>query len=879
VALAAAGVTGLALAATTGSAQAVSTMSPFDVPSGTGASVPFTEYEAENAATTGTRIGPDYTQGTVASEASGRQAVSLASGQYVEFTLTAAANAVDVAYNVARGASGTLSVYVGGTKVSTGLTLNSKYSYLDTGNIQGSKTHHLFDDARMRLGTGAGVGTKVRLQVDSGDVPATIDVADFETVTALSQPAGSISVTSAPYNADPTGGADATNAINQALADGRGQGKAVWLPAGTFTVSNPLQISAQALQGAGPWFSVLHGSHLMDSGSTAGPVKLQDFAAIGEITTRSGSSANSFINQSLGAGSLVSDVWVQHQEVGIWLMGQNNTNLTIQNSRFLDEEADGINFNGTVTNSTIKNNFFRNTGDDAIAFWSLYAADSGNTVANNTVVQPNLANGIALYGGSNNTLSANVVADTNALGSGIALSNQQFIAGSGFSPLGGTITLSGNYLIRTGALNPNWNHPMSAIRFDAYDYPIQNVAINLTDTHVVDSPYSAFEFVGGAGTGLPVTGVTISGATVSNVGTVVMQAETGGSGSFSDVVATGVGSAGRYNCPYPTTNSTFTFNTGTGNSGWDTSWNDCSTWPSPGSPPPTGGTPTPPTNGNLAQGRPTTESSHTDAYASSNAVDGNANTYWESANNAFPQWIQVDLGASTSISKVTLKLPPSSAWATRTETLAVSGDPGTIVGAKGYSFDPSSGNTATITFNAASTRYVRITVSANTGWPAGQLSEFEVYGSGDTTSPGPTPTQTTPPPTGNLAQGRATSESSHADVYTPSNAVDGNANTYWESTNNAFPQWIQVDLGSSTAVSKVVLKLPPSSSWATRTETLAVSGDPGTIVGSKGYTFDPSTGNTVTITFSSAATRYLRLTFTGNTGWPAGQVSEVEVYG
>ena len=26
-----------------------------------------------------------------------------------------------------------------------------------------------------------------------------------------------------------------------------------------------------------------------------------------------------------------------------------------------------------------------------------------------------------------------------------------------------------------------------------------------------------------------------------------------------------------------------------------------------------------------------------------NAVDGDANTYWESANNAFPQWVQVDL--------------------------------------------------------------------------------------------------------------------------------------------------------------------------------------------------------------------------------------------
>jgi hypothetical protein len=51
-----------------------------------------------------------------------------------------------------------------------------------------------------------------------------------------------------------------------------------------------------------------------------------------------------------------------------------------------------------------------------------------------------------------------------------------------------------------------------------------------------------------------------------------------------------------------------------------------------------------------------------------------------------------------------------------------------------------------------------------------------------------------------------------------------------------------------------------------------------TIVGSANYTFNPSTGNTVTITFPSASYRYVRLNFTANTGWPAGQVSEFQVW-
>ncbi|GAA3551227.1 CARDB domain-containing protein [Kribbella ginsengisoli] len=118
--------------------------------------------------------------------------------------------------------------------------------------------------------------------------------------------------------------------------------------------------------------------------------------------------------------------------------------------------------------------------------------------------------------------------------------------------------------------------------------------------------------------------------------------------------------------------------------------------------------------------------------------------------------------------------------------------------------------------------------------------------------------------------------------YPVTNAGDGNQNTYWESTNNAFPQWIRADLGSSVAVDRVVLKLPAS--WGARTQTLAVQGSTnGTtysdLVASAGYNFAPGSANTVTITFPAATTRYVRLNITGNTGWAAGQLSEFELYG
>ena len=60
----------------------------------------FVEQEAENATTDGTVIGPGRTAYTLPAEASGRKAVELAPGQYVDFILPAAANAITVRYSL-----------------------------------------------------------------------------------------------------------------------------------------------------------------------------------------------------------------------------------------------------------------------------------------------------------------------------------------------------------------------------------------------------------------------------------------------------------------------------------------------------------------------------------------------------------------------------------------------------------------------------------------------------------------------------------------------------------------------------------------------------------------------------------------------------------
>jgi hypothetical protein len=134
----------------------------------------------------------------------------------------------------------------------------------------------------------------------------------------------------------------------------------------------------------------------------------------------------------------------------------------------------------------------------------------------------------------------------------------------------------------------------------------------------------------------------------------------------------------------------------------------------------------------------------------------------------------------------------------------------------------------------------------------------------------------------NLAAGKAASASSSTQDYVASNVTDGNQSSYWESANNAFPQWVQVDLGSSVATNQVVLKLP-TANWGARDETLAVQGSVDgqnftDLSASAARTFSPPS-NTVTVDYGTATTRYVRIRITANTSWPAGQLSELEVYG
>ncbi|MGA4946996.1 discoidin domain-containing protein [Streptomyces cinereoruber] len=274
---------------------------------------------------------------------------------------------------------------------------------------------------------------------------------------------------------------------------------------------------------------------------------------------------------------------------------------------------------------------------------------------------------------------------------------------------------------------------------------------------------------------------------------------------------------------------------------------------------------------NIALGDTASSSSAQSGYGAGNITDGNQGSYWESAGGSLPQWVQADLGTATRVDEVVLKLPAG--WETRNQTLSIQGSADgtsftTLKGSASYTFSPGSANTVTIAFPATQARFVRVDVTANTGWQAAQLSELEVHAAEGSSA--------------NLAAGKTLTASSHTEVYAAPNANDGNRASYWESANNALPQWLQADLGASVAVNRVVLKLPAG--WGTRSQTLKIQGSTdGTdftdLSASRAYAFDAGNDNTATITLDSTTTRYVRVLVTANTVQPAAQISELEVYG
>jgi hypothetical protein len=915
---------------------------------GNGASLPYVEVLAQSQPTTGTVVGPDWLMGQLTDSAVGREAVTLTSGQSLTFTTPVATDSIDIRYSIPDTSTGStytapLSWYINGTQ-QTDLTLTNQYewqygSYPFTNTPStGGETMHPFDEVHKLLSTTYPAGSTFKFQINSEDSASsyTINLADFENVAApLTQPAGSVSVTS--EGADPTGVANSTAAFNAAIT-AAGAGGVVWIPPGSYNIPWHITVNNVTLEGAGMWYSNIIGANpgiyglgepascdVNPSGDTgvSSNVHLANFSITGQVNSRVDCDQYNGIGGAM-SNSTITDIWIEHEKVGIWMDGPM-TNLDISGVRVRDTFADGINLHGGVTDSTVTNSNIRNTGDDGLAWWadSSLGADAGDTFSDNTVQSVNFANGIAGYGGNNNTITGNLVEDSGLIqGGGITVA-QRFTT----TPVG-LYTVSNNTMIRDGQLDPNWQFGVGALWFDGEQGAVTG-PINVTNALIEQSPYEAIQWVEGT-----VSGVNLDNVSIIGTGTFALQEQTGGAASFTNVTATGVaqatGSQGdvpSYNCE----GGSFVVTEVSGDSGIDPANCNIGDNPPPVFPPfppstvqanPSALNFSPLVTGSTSPAQTVTISNPTSAAASVSSISTAApfaetNTCGSSIAAGGSCTVSVTY-TPTAVGAQNGSLTVNAGGVTDTVTLTGSGvAPGPILNASpgGLSFPSELVGTAapsqTISVSNSGTASATVSKVAVTG-PYTETNNCSTIavGASCTVTVGFTPTAGGANPgtltitsnannspttaslsgtgigsTTNLALAGSLTASSTDSGFPATNANDGNASTYWESSDGAaYPQTLTANLGQSYPLGSVTLDLPPSTAWSTRTQTLSVLGSTNgttftTLVPSATYTFNPATGNTVSFNLPSGTNdQYLELSFTANSGWTAAQLSEFEIF-
>ena len=221
-------------------------------------------------------------------------------------------------------------------------------------------------------------------------------------------------------------------------------------------------------------------------------------------------------------------------------------------------------------------------------------------------------------------------------------------------------------------------------------------------------------------------------------------------------------------------------------------------------------------------------------------MDGNTATRWSSAFSD-PQWLQVDLGSTATVSQVVLEWETAYATAFQIQTSADGTNWTTI-----YSTTTGTGGTQTLNVTGTG-RYVRMYGTQRATQYGYSLWEFQVYGTAGGSGSGSSCNTTDA-----ALNHPATASSLENSSFPASAAVDGNTATRWSS---AFsdPQWLQVDLGASQTICEVTLDWEAAYATAFQIQTSADGTNWTTI-----YSTTTGTGGNQTLSVSGTG-RYVRM--------------------
>jgi len=389
----------------------------------------WTTYEAAAMKSNGVMQGPKYNPNVVETESSGQKCMKLVgAGEYVEFKVSADANALVIRYSLPDSLEGGgirsgLDLFVNGNRVRT-LELSSRYSWLYGGypfsnKPSEGKPRNFYNELRVK-DLVVVRDDVIRLQrVAQDSASCIIDLVDLENVPApLAAPANSFSILD--FGADQNGEIDATQALRRCVAEAQKQGRPVWVPAGNYKLTGEILVPSRVtIQGAGMWHTNFVGDERLYKESArrvrfklvGEHIRLADFSITGKLDYRDDSEPNDGIVSAGCAESSISRIWLEHTKAGIWIY--NGVNLVIDGCRFRNTLADGVNLCVGTSGTVIQNCTARGTGDDCFAIWPA-ASDQGfvgqGPPAGNNVIRrctgqlTFLANGAAIYGGANNRI-------------------------------------------------------------------------------------------------------------------------------------------------------------------------------------------------------------------------------------------------------------------------------------------------------------------------------------------------------------------------------------------------------------------------------------------------------------------------------------------
>lgn len=256
--------------------------------------------------------------------------------------------------------------------------LRSGQTYPDNLPASNKFARMRFDDNRIKLSDKIPqVATFKLVKVDDNKTPYTIDFIELESISSAVK-FGSIKyLKKVSYNVS-------DGPLDEVIA--KNGGKTIYFPSGKYDVANRITIDEQNTKtiSVGMWYTELHFLASTDNEETYSKRGIQTNQSNTllnglYITTKKDRSYFVFPNNrngqigkvimgSFGSNSTIKNLWIEHFECGGWIDGTEY--LMVQNCRFRNHYADGINLASGSKNSVIEHCSFRNNGDDDISSWS-----------------------------------------------------------------------------------------------------------------------------------------------------------------------------------------------------------------------------------------------------------------------------------------------------------------------------------------------------------------------------------------------------------------------------------------------------------------------------------------------------------------------------